>query len=162
MSKADSGDGDDSEEKAEEKAADFNGLTPVSEAFLTFDSSKPTPSSSSSAKPAEEKKKNGKNGMAAAAAAESKSKSEAPSKQSVSPGENKQPQPQLKPQPQKIKKKLPPVKKDVEAAEAEAAANGDVAYTSWMDKSKEDLSTLTWQELAQRMKEPEDPSRTSR
>jgi hypothetical protein len=36
--------------------------------------------------------------------------------------------------------------------------------TSWMEKNKEDLSTLTWQELAERMKKPasEDPSRTSR
>lgn len=46
----------------------------------------------------------------------------------------------------------------MEAAEAAAAESGDgVPYTSWMDKNKEDLSTLTWQELADRMKQPYKP-----
>ena len=32
-----------------------------------------------------------------------------------------------------------------------------VPYSTWVKKSREDLSTLTWQELAERMKKPYDP-----
>jgi hypothetical protein len=39
---------------------------------------------------------------------------------------------------------------------ANAKAAG-VPYSSWVKKSREDLSTLTWQELAERMKKPYDP-----
>ena len=39
---------------------------------------------------------------------------------------------------------------------ANAKAAG-VPYSTWVKKSREDLSTLTWQELAERMKKPYDP-----
>ena len=41
---------------------------------------------------------------------------------------------------------------------ANAKAAG-VPYSTWVKKSREDLSTLTWQELAERMKKPYDPTR---
>ena len=39
---------------------------------------------------------------------------------------------------------------------ANAKAAG-VPYSTWVKKSREDLSTLTWQELAHRIKKPYDP-----
>ena len=38
-----------------------------------------------------------------------------------------------------------------------AAQSAGVPYSTWVKKSREDLSTLTWQELAERMKRPYQP-----
>jgi len=42
--------------------------------------------------------------------------------------------------------------------EMAAARAAGVPYSTWVKKSREDLSTLTWQELAERMKKPYDPN----
>ena len=47
-----------------------------------------------------------------------------------------------------------PRRADVETART---SNSGQSYQTWMKKNKEDLSTLTWQELADRMKQPYKP-----
>ena len=42
-------------------------------------------------------------------------------------------------------------------ADVETARTSGQSYQTWMKKNKEDLSTLTWQELADRMKQPYTP-----
>ena len=46
-----------------------------------------------------------------------------------------------------------PRRADVETARTSSGQS----YQTWMKKNKEDLSTLTWQELADRMKQPYTP-----